>query len=196
MSGSARAQPIIRVDPALGPATYMTRVLVAAGDPGVELGGFVADRRRVAVTGVDDGVGREREQLRADRLDDRREVREGPAGRAGPAVEQRVAAVDRVTVRVVEADAAGGVARRVQRDERRAGHVEARAVLDQQVRRALGVHGVPEHQVVGVQRDGRADGVGHADGIAARQIFLHFRTGAARGSASGDDAGEADSATA
>src|SRR3712207_7450600 len=48
----------------------------------VEMGRLVADRRVVAVAGVDDGVGRQREQTGADRLDDRREVGERPARRA------------------------------------------------------------------------------------------------------------------
>jgi hypothetical protein len=55
---------------------------------------------------VHHGVVGEHEQAIADRLDDRREVRVRATGRAGPALEERVAA-ERVPVGAEEADATG-----------------------------------------------------------------------------------------
>ena len=56
---------------------------VAAGEPLVEVGGLVADGGGVAVAGVDDGLGGQREQPVADRRDDRRRSR-STSGRSRP----------------------------------------------------------------------------------------------------------------
>src|SRR5438093_7847219 len=61
--------------------------LMPAGDPLLEVGGLVADGRGVAVAGVDDGLGRQRQQLGADRVDARGEVGERPARRPGAGLE-------------------------------------------------------------------------------------------------------------
>ena len=89
---------------------------VAAAEPLLEVRCLVADRGRVAVAGVHDRLGRQRQQLLADRPDDRVEVAEAAPRRTGTAAEQRVAReqVGAVGgVGVVEAAAAGGVARGV-----------------------------------------------------------------------------------
>lgn len=80
---------------------------VAAGDPLGEMRRLGADRRVVAVSGVDPGFLREGEQPVADRGDDRREAGERPAGRARAAREQRVSREERLRLRQVQADRAG-----------------------------------------------------------------------------------------
>ncbi len=68
--------------------------LVAPGDPFLQVRRLGADRRRIAVTGPHHGVRRERQQPAPDGLDDGGEVAVGPAGGAGAALEQGVAAED------------------------------------------------------------------------------------------------------
>src|SRR5699024_11589117 len=54
---------------------------VAAGDPLLEVRGLLADLRAVAVTGVDQCLGGQRQDPVANRGDDRREVRVRPPRR-------------------------------------------------------------------------------------------------------------------
>jgi hypothetical protein len=116
-----------------------------------------ADGRGVAVTGVHDRVAGEDEEAVADRLDDRREVGVRTAGRAGPALEERVAA-EHVPVGAEDADAAGAVARRVHDAQALAGDLELVAAAHGAVGLPVGVDNVPPHLVVGVHEDGRAAG--------------------------------------
>src|SRR5215211_7106444 len=83
-----------------------------AGDPFVEVRRLGADGRGLAVAGVHHRVVGKHQQPIANRLDDRREVGVRTAGRAGPALEERVTA-EYVPAWPEEADATGTVARRV-----------------------------------------------------------------------------------
>ena len=85
-----------------------------------------ADGGVVAVAGVYDGVVGQREQPGPDRLDDQVGVAEGAAGRAGPALEERVAGEDTAEVGGVQADGAGRVAGGVQHGQRGAADLMAR----------------------------------------------------------------------
>jgi hypothetical protein len=98
--------------------------LVPPVDPLLEVGRLGPDGGRLAVAGVDDGLGRQRQQRRADRVDDRREVAVAASGRPRSAAEQRVAAEQHrrarssTDVRQVEAAAARRVPRGVQHAQR------------------------------------------------------------------------------
>ena len=113
--------------------------------PGGLLG---ADRRVVAVAGVDDGLaGRVSSRSRIESMIVAKS-RVRPAGRAGAAVEQRVAGEDDAQVRRRTGSGAGRVARRVQTP---AASMPAtskrRAVGELAVRRACRVVDVPQHPV-------------------------------------------------
>ena len=111
------------------------------------------------MAGVDHGVIGQHEQRVADRAQDGGFVAEAPPGRSGPAAEQRVAAEDDPGRGVVEAAAAGGVARCVQDGELVVGHLQCRSGREVTVGRGIGPDHVPQHPVVGVQQDGRVDGI-------------------------------------
>ena len=69
------------------------------------------------MAGVDDGVIRQREEPSPDRVDDQVGVREGPACRARPTLEQGVAGDHRSELGDVPAHRAGGMAGRMQAGE-------------------------------------------------------------------------------
>jgi hypothetical protein len=104
------------------------------------------------------------EQRVADRAQDGRFVAVAPAGGAGAAAEERVAAEHDARVGVVEAAAAGGVAGRVQHRELVAADVQRRARRQVTIRRVVGPDHVPQHPVVGVQQDRGVDGVAQRHG--------------------------------
>ena len=88
----------IRVVSAVSPVSPVgaqrRRCSVAPGDPFLQVRGLRADRGRLAVAGRTTVSGRQGQQPVPDRVDDRREVGERPAGGAGPALEEGVAGED------------------------------------------------------------------------------------------------------
>src|SRR5919202_1342397 len=91
-----------------------TSGLLARGAPFLAVRSLLADAGGFAVAGANGGVRGQGQQLVADRLDDHAEVGVGPPGRAGPAVEQGVAAEHGIQVGGVEAARAGRVSGSVQ----------------------------------------------------------------------------------
>jgi hypothetical protein len=139
-------------------------VSVAPLGPLLDVGCLGADGGGVAVAGVHHRRRRHVEEQPAQRLDDGREVGEGAPGGAGAALEEGVAAEEHPQLAEVEADAAGGVARRVPDLENGAAHLEDVAVAQLDLRAPAGVDRVPEHPVGGVKGDRGAGGCGDLDG--------------------------------
>ncbi len=111
------------------------------------------------MAGVYDGVVAQWEQLGSDRCFEGGPVREGAPGRAGSALEQRVAGEDAAQVLDQEAASAGRVAGGVQGADPGPGDLELPAVRQVQVPEVVAVGELPERLVVGVQEDRRDHGL-------------------------------------
>jgi L-seryl-tRNA(Ser) seleniumtransferase len=111
------------------------------------------------VPGVHDGLGRQREQARPDRAQDRGLVAVAAAGRTRSAAEQRVAAEHVTAGGEHEATPARRVTGRVQDTELRITGPQRVALGEIAVRHPVGVDVVPEHPIVGMQQDRRVDRV-------------------------------------
>lgn len=132
---------------------------MAAGDPFVVVDDFVADGGGVAVTGIDDGLPGQHAQAFGDGVQDGREVRERPAGRARSALEKCVPEMTALRSGM-DQQTDPGSARGVQRVQFDTAGAEHLAVVDG-AEVLVRVYGSPQHVIGGVQQhrgvEGRAE---------------------------------------